>query len=158
MIDGNRVHGCAQGIVGRAAESALISNDFIFDNTSDGVALTPYGSSFTIEHNVIDGNGSGVLFGSDGKLVSVSDVVRTSIISNSTVGYDVYSAYPAAVGTGNSATQNCLWMGAKGVVATPMKGFSAKTNMTVDPMFVDRANKDFRLAPASACQAMGPLR
>ena len=158
VIDSNRIHGCKAGVVGRIAESGLVAHNFIFDNTADGVAFFPNGDSFTVEHNVLDGNASGVLFGSDGKLVSINNVVRTSIISNATTGYDVYSSYPAALGTGNSATQNCLWRGAKGDVATPPKGFSTKDNITGDPMFVDRAAKDFRLSPGSPCQAMGPLR
>jgi hypothetical protein len=158
VIDGARIHGCASGVVARIAENGLVTSSYIYDNTGNGVAFMPSGTSFTVEHDVIDGNGSGVLFGSDGKLVSINDLVRTSIISNSTTGYDLTSSFPGAVGTGNSATQNCLWMGAKGVVVTPSKGFSTKDNVTVDPMFVDRAGKDFRLAPGSSCQAMGPLR
>ncbi|HSZ83928.1 MAG TPA: right-handed parallel beta-helix repeat-containing protein [Polyangia bacterium] len=157
-IEGNRIHGCKTGVVGHTAESGEVAHNFIFDNTGDGVALTPNGDSFTVEHDLIDGNGSGFLFGSDGKVVSINDVVRTSIISNSTVGFDVDSSYPGPVGTGNSATQNCLWMGAKGLVVAPAKGFSAKDNTTADPMFVDRAAKDFRLMANSACQGLGPLR
>ena len=158
VVEDNRIHDCRSGVVGRMAESGVVAHNFIFDNTGDGVALTPNGSSFTVEHDVIDGNGSGVLFGSDGKLVSINDVLRTSIISNATTGFNVYSSFPAALGTGNSATQNCVWKGAKGDVATPTKGFSAKDNLTLDPMFIDRAAKDFRLAPGSPCAAYGPLR
>jgi hypothetical protein len=158
VIDGSRIHGCRAGVVGRWAEQALVTSSFIYDNTGDGVSMTPNASAFTIEHDVIDGNASGVLFGSDGTLVSVNDVVRTSVISNSTVGYDVYSSFPAALGTGNSATQNCLWMGAKGEVATPTKGFSVKNNTTADPMFVDRVGKNFGLLPGSPCVGLGPLR
>jgi hypothetical protein len=158
VIDANRIHGCKTGVAGRLAESSVVAHNFIFDNTADGVAFFPSGDGFTVEHNVIDGNASGVLFGSDGKLVSINDTVRQNVISNSTKGFDVYSAYPAAVGTGNTATQNCLWMGAKGEVMTPMKGFSVKDNVTADPMFVDRTGKDFRLAAGSPCQGFGPLR
>lgn len=158
IIEGNRIHGCASGVVGRVAESSLVANNFIFDNTGDGVALFPNGDSFTIEHNIIDGNGHGVLFGSDGVLVSINDNVRFNVISNSTVGFNVYSAFPAAVGTGNNANQNCLWMGKKGDVAMPLKGFSTKDNVIADPMYVDRAAKNFALAPGSACAAFGPLR
>jgi hypothetical protein len=74
------------------------------------------------------------------------------------VGFNVYSAFPAAVGTGNNANQNCLWMGKKGDVAMPLKGFSTKDNVIADPMYVDRAAKNFALAPGSACAAFGPLR
>jgi hypothetical protein len=158
IIEGNRIHGCVAGVVGRVAESSLVANNFIYDNTGDGVALFPNGDSFTIERNIIDGNGHGVLFGSDGKVVSINDNVRFNVISNSTVGFNVYSAFPAAVGTGNNANQNCLWMGKKGDVATPPKGFSVKDNVTADPMYVDRAAKNFALAPTSPCLAFGPLR
>jgi hypothetical protein len=156
-VEGNRIHGCKAGVVAKFAESSTIAHNYIFDNTGDGVSLYPNGDSVTIEHNVIDGNGNGVLFGSDGKVVSINDNARQNVISNST-GFNVYSAFPMTVGTGNNATMNCLWMGAKGDVAMPAKGFTAKDNVTADPMYLDRAAKDFRLAPTSACAGMGPLR
>jgi hypothetical protein len=156
-LEGNRIHGCKAGVVAKVAESSTIAHNYIFDNTGDGVSLYPNGDSITIEHNVIDGNGNGVLFGSDGRVVSINDNARLNVISNS-IGFNVYSAFPMTVGTGNNATMNCLWKGAKGDVAMPTKGFTAKDNVTADPMYVDRAAKDFRLAPTSACQGMGPLR
>jgi len=158
VIDGARIHGCRAGVVGRLAEAALVTSSFIYDNAGDGVSLTPNASGFIVEHDVIDGNGSGVLFGSDGQVVSINDVVRTSVISNSTTGFDVYASFPGPLGTGNSASGNCLWMGAKGEVATPSKGFSAKNNTVADPMFVDRAAKNFALATGSPCAGLGPLR
>jgi hypothetical protein len=157
VVEGNRIHGCKTGVVARYAESGTVAHNFIFDNTGDGVSFFPNGDSFVVEHNVIDGNGSGVLFGSDGKTVSINDAVRLNVVSSSTVGFDIYGSFPGVLGTGNSATQNCLWMGAKGEVA-PTKGFSAKDNLVVDPLYLDRAAKDFRLAPTSPCKAYGPLR
>jgi hypothetical protein len=158
VIEGNRIHGCKAGIVGRMAESTVVAHNFIFDNTGDGVSLLPNGDSSTIEHNVIDGNGSGVLFGSDGRVGSNGNVVRQNVISNSLAGFNLDSVYPVAVGTGNSATQNCLWMGSKGDMPTPVKGFSVKDNIAADPLFVDRAAKDFHLQPGSPCVGLGPLR
>src|SRR5262249_23536765 len=61
VIDGARIHGCASGVVARRAESGLVTSSFIYDNTATGVAFNPNGTSFTVEHDVIDGNGSGVL-------------------------------------------------------------------------------------------------
>jgi hypothetical protein len=157
IVEGNRIHGCKGGVVARSAESGTVAHNFIFDNTGDGVSFSPNGDSFTVEHNVIDGNGGGVLFGSDGKTVSINDAVRLNIISSSTGGFNVYASFPGPLGTGNSANQNCLWMGAKGDVA-PTKGFSAKDNLVFDPLYADRAAKDFRLMPTSPCKAYGPLR
>jgi hypothetical protein len=157
MIEGNRIHGCKTGVLAQMAESGTIAHNFIYDNTGDGVAFLPNGDSFVVEHNVLDGNGGGVLFGSDGNTVSTGDAVRLNVISFST-GFNVNSVFPGAAGTGNSATQNCLWMGAKGDVVTPGKGFSVKDNLPVDPLYVDRAMKDFHLQPTSPCKAFGPLR
>ncbi len=157
VVEGNRIHGCKAGVVARYAESGTVAHNFIFDNAGDGVSFFPNGDSFTVEHNVIDGNGSGVLFGSDGKTVSVNDAVRLNVISGSTVGFNVYAAFPGPLGTGNSANQNCIWMGTKGDVG-PTKGFSAKDNLLVDPLYTDKAAKNFALLPTSPCKAYGPLR
>ena len=59
------------------------------------------------------------------------------------------------MGTGNAATDNCVWNGAQGNVAAQV-GFTASANKAVNPLYANRAAKDFQLQSGSPCAGYGP--
>ncbi len=165
VIDGNRIHDCGRlpatnhdhGIYVESTRNAVITNNYIYDNADRGIQLYPDAQGTKIANNVIDGNGEGVLFSGDSGLASSNNVVTRNIVSNATVRYNVESWWPAGnpVGTGNVASDNCVWNGAQGNVADEV-GFSASGNKAANPLYADRAAKDFRLQSGSPCVGYGP--
>ena len=71
--------------------------------------------------------------------------------------YNVESWWPtgAPVGTGNVASDNCLWNGTQGNVADQV-GFTASNNRIVNPGYADRSAGNFALPSGSACAGYGP--
>ena len=138
-------------------DSERIVGNLIYANADRGVQLFPDAQRTLIEGNVIDGNGEGVLFSGDSGLASSNNVVTRNIVSNAVVRYNVESWWPDGnpVGTGNAATDNCVWNGAQGNVAAQV-GFTASANKAVNPLYANRAAKDFQLQSGSPCAGYGP--
>ena len=163
VIDSNRIFNCGRlpatgfdhGIYVNNAYDTRITNNFIYDNADYGVHLYPGAQRSVVAGNVIDGNGRGLTFSGDGGLASSDNVVEYNIISNSLIRYNVESWWGSQVGTGNRAERNCLWNGRLGNIASQW-GFTATDNLNAEPMFVDRATKDFRLRDGSPCAGTGP--
>jgi parallel beta-helix repeat protein len=165
VIDSNRIHDCGRlpatnhdhGIYVESTRNAVITNNYIYDNADRGIQLYPDAQGTKIANNVIDGNGEGVLFSGDSGLASSNNVVTRNIVSNAVVRYNVESWWPDGnpVGTGNSATDNCVWNGAQGNVAAQV-GFTASANKAVNPLYANRAAKDFQLQSGSPCAGYGP--
>jgi parallel beta-helix repeat protein len=165
-IERNRIHNCGtmppinhlHGIYVNSARNTVIRDNYIYDNADRGVQLFPDSQGTIIEYNVIDGNGEGVIFsGADG-YASSNNTVRFNIIANSRDRYNVESWWAAGnpVGTGNLATQNCLFNGALGNVDPYDPGFTATSNTIANPLFVDRGSKNFNLQSGSPCAGYGP--
>jgi hypothetical protein len=104
-----------------------------------------------ITHNVIVGNGYGVIFAGSATLASDNNTVADNIIANSTAGYDVSSYWGGTIGSGNVLKDNCISAGAGGAVLTPAAGFAASSNVTATPGFVNAAANNYRLGSGSAC-------
>ena len=120
-----------------------------------------------IEHNVIDGNGyenrgnvtfSGEEAGGeyDRDYASDNNLLRNNIVTNSRARYNIDSYYPTIQPSGNLVTDNCVWNAPWGNT-TSEGGFAYVANLDRDPLFVDRAAKDFRLQEGSPCAGMGPI-
>jgi len=167
VIRRNRIHDCGRlpaanhdhGIYAAKASGGLIAGNLIYDNADRGVQLYPDADRFVVTGNVIDGNGQGVIFSGDGGRASSSNRVQGNIITNSRLRFNVESYWPRGnpVGTGNVAERNCLWNGARGGaqgVQSPSVGFSSRANVVGDPRYLDRRQKDFRLAPDSPCRSV----
>ncbi len=163
-IDANRIHGCGRlpatnhdhGIYNEDSNSVTISWNLIYDNADRGVQLYPNAQYATVVHNVIDGNGTGMLFAGDFGTASSNNNVAYNVISNAVLRYGVESWYPAGnpLGVNNVVHDNCLWAGAMGPVDTSGGGFSVANNTTADPQFANRAAGNFAMASTSPCAAI----
>jgi hypothetical protein len=174
-IEHSRIHDCGRlppghfdhGIYLAHSRYATITDTYIYDNADWGVHLFPDAQNSTIQHNVVDGNGSGLIVAGTGALASSDNVIAYNVVSNSTdgssrgrtgnnYGYNVTSFWGPAVGVRNVVTHNCVWGGTSGNVNSVNGGFAASDNVEADPRYVSRIAKDFRLRPGSPCTGDGP--
>jgi len=167
----SRIHDCGvsdnsnHGIyISATAGTTVIEDNWIYRNGDRGVQLYPDASHVRIVHNVIDQNGTGVIFSGTGPYASHENVVLGNIISNSRNRWNVESWYPDGTGSavGNVVAGNCLWAtnatpqyDTDGGVAPPT-GFSVGPNVVQRPLFVAPDEGDFRLVKGSGCAGYGP--
>jgi parallel beta-helix repeat protein len=165
VLEGNRIHDCGRlpatnhehGVYVESARGARIVDNLIYDNADRGIQLYPDAQDTVVAHNVIDGNGEGMIFSGEGGSASSGNRVTDNVITNALLRFNVESWWPVGnpVGTGNIVERNCLWNGRHGNVA-PEIGFVARDNIVADPGFRSRAAKDFALPDGSPCAGLGP--
>jgi nitrous oxidase accessory protein NosD len=163
VVESNRIHGCGRlpptnqdhGVYLDTTRDAHVLNNVITDVADFGIHIYPDSQGAVVEHNVIDGNGMGVIFAGDASTASSDNVVRANVIADSKRQYNVQSSWDGVTGSGNTLTNNCLWGGAEGNVDASEGGFSADGNVVADPLFVDPGRGDYRLRRGSPCAGMG---
>jgi hypothetical protein len=158
----NRIHDCGRrganthhGIYVESARYARIVWNAIFDNADRGIQLYPDAQRSLIAGNVIDGNGTGIIFsGAEGYASSNNTVVR-NVIAGSQVRNNLehYWEQPGRVGRGNLAADNCLGGARQGDLALPVRGYVARGNTSAIVRYLDRAADDLRPAAGSGCRA-----
>ena len=149
--DGYHLHGTYDG-----GNFTTVRNNYIYENSSKGVLLRS-GTGAVVQHNVIDGNGSGVFFGD---LAPEGDTVAWNIITNShgicETCFNYFGIWSfGSVGPGNTATHNDVFGNASGNFGLP-GGVKLKENIEVDPLYVDAAKHDYTLRPDSPVLGYGP--
>jgi parallel beta-helix repeat protein len=173
VIERNRIHDCGalpstnkdHGIYVSEARDTVIRDNWIYENTDRGIQLYPDADGSRITGNVIDANGEGIVFAGTGDEVSSHNLVAGNVISNSKLGWNVYSNIEGESPQGNVLRNNCLWAGdapsefqADGGVE-PASGaagdFSATGNVVADPGYLDPENGDYSLSPDSECPLAG---
>jgi parallel beta-helix repeat protein len=162
VLDGNRIHDCGaepshnqdHGIYLSASDGVRITNNVIFKNVDRGIQLYPDAQGTVIEHNVIDGNGEGVLFSGDGPSSS-NTRVKSNLITNSKLRYDVESFYPSGTpaGSNNIVRSNCVFGGAQGTIAA-QKGYTATLNKAIDPQYANPAAGNFSIPHGNRCAGL----
>jgi parallel beta-helix repeat protein len=164
LITHDRVHDCGQlpatnlqhGFYIGGATDTTIEWNLIYANADRGIQLYPEADYTTIDHNIIDDNGEGIIIsGADGAASSYTNVYD-NIISDANVRHDVESYWPAGnpMGVGNTVHDNCVWGGVEGTIDTSSGGFTAYGNLTVNPEFVNAADHDYETSPTSPCLAL----
>ena len=164
LIQGNRIHDCGMlpsrnqdhGIYVDEADNTQILDNVIYKNTDRGVQLYPDAQGTVIEHNIIDANGEGILFGGSSGKASSNTVVRSNLITNAQTRYDVESWYPSGnpSGQNNLVQSNCVWDGAYGTIEAGKVGFQATGNTTANPGYINPSQGDYRINAGSPCAQM----
>jgi hypothetical protein len=164
LITHDTIHDCGQlpatnsqhGLYIGAATNTTIAWSLIYGNADRGIQLYPDAQHTTIDHDIIDDNGEGIIISGDGGVASSHTDVYDNILSNANVRHDVESYWPAGnpVGVDNVVRDNCVWGGREGTIDGAMGGFTAKDNLHINPGYVDVAAHDYEMSATSQCLAL----
>lgn len=178
-ISASRIHNCGDdahehAIYLESTRDAYVVDSYLYDNPGYGVHMYPDAQRSLIEYNVVDGNSSrckanltfsGEAAGGEYNEPhgSSKNVVQYSLITNALCRYNVDSYYPrgSLSPTGNSVHDSCVWNAPIGNFGHERTeggeiAYTQYDNLDTDPLYVDRAHKDFRLQPGSPCAGKGP--
>jgi hypothetical protein len=163
LITHDRIHGCGQpnenyqhGLYIGAATDTTIEWSLIYGNAARGIQLYPDAQHTTIDHNVIDDNGEGILISGANGLASSYTNIYDNIITGATARHDVESYWPAdnPVGIDNTVHDNCLWGGREGTLGTADGGYTYSHNLTANPQYINASDHDYELRATSPCLVM----
>jgi Right handed beta helix region len=164
VITMDRIHNCGvlpadnheHAIYVEDAVGTQIAWNLIYANADRGIQLFPDAQDTTVDHNVIDGNGEGIIFSGGYGVASEGTNVYDNLLTGATLRHDAESWYPPGnpLGSHNLLHDNCLWGGKEGALETSAGGFSAFDNIEANPLYVDAAAHDYHLRTASPCLAL----
>lgn len=134
------------------ARGTIIKNDYIYDNSRDGVLLYGGGEGAVVEHNVIDHNGAGIWFGNDNNDRATRNIITNSTSPRGVADYGIGSYEP---GSGNVATNNCLYGNLSGEIEDG--GVASTDNKTdTNPLYINAERNEYTLQADSPCLGYGP--
>jgi hypothetical protein len=172
LIERNRIYNCGRinprtnhdhGMYIQADDGVARFN-VVYDNADRGLQFWEDGDRNRVYRNTFDGNGMGVNYGGVSTTMrSDDDIVEDNVITNSTAEWNAQVNYGTLTPVGNVFRNNCLF----GSNATAYYN----TNNSIDPdlpskvavsgtiygnpLYVNRAAKDFRLSSGSPCAGKG---
>ena len=136
-IRASAIHDCGalpatnhdHGIYVEWADGTVITGNAITANADRGIQLFPNAQHTTITHNLIAGNGEGVIFSGDDRTASSDTVVAFNVITDSVIRYAVEEWWPGPVGQRNVVQSNCI--GGPRLIEEPAEGFVARDNVVL---------------------------
>ncbi len=173
VIQHSKIHDCGRlpsenqdhGIYLAAASRTKIRDNWIFRNADRGIQLYPDAQRTRVVHNVIYGNGEGIIFSGDRKVAANHNLVAENIIADSKIRSNVESYFEPGgpVGRRNVVRFNCVRGAPSGYYAGSDDsgiqedeiGFRAAHNVFARPRFVAPKRGDFRLRDDSPCAELG---
>jgi hypothetical protein len=175
LVENSSIHNCGDdahehSLYLEGTRNPVIRDNYLYGNYGIGLDLYPDTQGMLAEYNVIDGNSrggkenvgfAGEVAGGEYRYdhASSNNVVRYSLITNALQRYNVDSYYPSSkvLPTGNLVSDNCVWNAPYGNYGYDHSSdYSQSNNKSVDPLYLDPANADFRLQPGSPCTGWGP--
>jgi Right handed beta helix region len=148
LSHGNKDHAIYAGYV----SDAQIVDNLFWNSAAYAIQLYPDAQRTRFAHNVIDGDSpsvrGGLIFGGEGSYASSNNTVEQNIITYATINIEYW--WGGTIGSGNIARNNCLWAGRSGNISSQV-GFTASNNLTADPLFTNKATRDYRLKAGSPC-------
>jgi hypothetical protein len=157
----NKMHECGNPIYDNKdhciyvahTEGGVIRNNLLYNCAAYAIQFYPDSQGMLYEYNTSDGGPisvrGGIVFGGESAPVSNNNTIRNNIITYAAVN-GISGSWGGPYGTGNTANNNCLWQ-----ASVSERGFTASGNITADPMFVDRANRNYTLRAGSPCAGKG---
>lgn len=162
-IERSTVHDCGRlpannhehGIYVESTRNVRIAWDLIFANADRGIQLYPDAQRTRIVHNVIYGNGEGILFSGGYGTASSDALVAHNVIGGSHVRSNIESWYPTGnpLGTGNVVIDNCIGPGSTASLSQG-NGFAATHNLLLEPRFARTRARNFSLPSDSPCRRL----
>jgi hypothetical protein len=164
VIRRNKIHdvggdfGHDHGIYVSNSRNFQIKSNWIYDCRSGwGVQLYPNAAYGTVDHNIIDGCGSGItISGEDADRTSNHNHIDHNLITNS-IGLGHFNPGTAIAGCcskdpkGNVVTGNLFWKNAGGSFDNYVgQSYVARGNVSANPLYANRAAKDFRVKASRA--------
>ena len=173
-IIGNRIHNCGDddhehAIYAEFTRDAYIADNYLYDNPGMGLDFYPDAQGTIAEYNTIDGNSldckqnvgfAGEQAGGEYSQnhASSNNIVRYSLITNAACRYNVDAFYPASspLPVGNVVHSSCVWNAPFGNFGHDRAGdYTEHSNLNVNPLYENRAAKDFDLQAGSPCAGWG---
>lgn len=162
LVRRNRFYECGDEANGRLdhhiylenTDGVRIEENILYGAPGYTIHLYPNAQRTRVAGNVMDTNGGSVIFGGEGTRVSNENVVERNVMTNSLKEPHIRGHWPTGVGVGNVARDNCLHAGGVGNISSKLVGFSISGNLVADPLYRDRAARDYRLRDDSPCLAV----
>ena len=178
-VENSRIHDCGDddhehSIYLESTRNAVVRDNYLYGSGGYGVHMYPDAQGSLIEHNLISDNSrackANLTFSGESAHPeykrphgSSNNKVFWNLITFPACDYNVESWYPRGSldPVGNEVAFNCVYGAPRAnfgelTTASGVPAYVEHDNLIVDPLYVDRAARNYQLLLASPCLGLGP--